>query len=917
VAFNPTWAADNSADALAITTTYNVSASTSTVYGLNLTNADNGADTGVIDALALFSNNQATETLADGVIIQHNASSGTLTDALQIANTTAGGTIANAINILETAGTITTGLNLGAGIGTAISLQDGETIDNSVADTIVLASNASGGAGVLRLPVKTDTGDPTPALDVEGNIYYNTFDNVFRCYQASGWTNCIGAGGTTTLKQAYDNDADGSDVIILTTSTDGDIIFQTIGGAADTQFEVTAASAPEIDMVNFTNTGFGTVTANVDTLTSSIFTATGTGANNSAIHAIIGNAPVDASDVINGVEITGFAQTVASTTQNLLFIDAAASGNTNGSLNGINIDSITADSATEYAINFGTGWDANLNFSGAGDINIVDNSTTALTISQGSDNYLVLNTDDTNTAVTLDLPVVGSSSTTGNLFTSNVTKTINIGTGTAADTINIGTGATTADTINFGNTTATLATTLNFQSGAQTVNPFDFLADSVTTANAIDLSIDALTTGEGLYLSSTSTALASGGHLALFEWNPGSADTTDADLFTINVNSNATVTGDLFHVQSNSSDLFSVGQAQITSALPHQFTATGDVSIAYDLVFTNQTASQIESYGPFSIVAGESFENNNLTLSAYGTGNIILDPANAGYVQLEGATRFNAQVTLANDATPDVSSGSWFVTGGTTTITDFDAGSGTLEDGHIIVIESAHAVTIDCAASTEFYCGTTDIVLADNDLITFVYDAAEDIWRLVGWVDESTDGGQDIAEFFQSTQSLLPGEVVKVDPENPDHVIKSASAYESSVLGTVSTSPGITLGENINGTSYPIALAGQVPVKISQSSANIIPGDYLTTSTDPGMAMKATQAGQVLGRALEGWTPGSGQTEIMMFVNLSWHDSDVFLTDTGDITIASVNGDYQISKAGAPIDRVGLFSEAAVADLTG
>ncbi len=133
VSIAPTWTADNTADALSITTTYNVSASTSTVYGLNLINADNGGSTGVIDALALFSNDQATETMADGVIIRHNASSGILTDGLQIENTTAGGTITNAINILETAGTVTTGINLGAGLTTGI---------NANANTIVNIGNA-------------------------------------------------------------------------------------------------------------------------------------------------------------------------------------------------------------------------------------------------------------------------------------------------------------------------------------------------------------------------------------------------------------------------------------------------------------------------------------------------------------------------------------------------------------------------------------------------------------------------------------------------------------------------------------------------------------------------------------------------------------------------------------------------------
>ncbi|KKT21970.1 MAG: FG-GAP repeat protein, partial [Parcubacteria group bacterium GW2011_GWB1_43_8b] len=714
----------------------------------------------------------------------------------------------------------------------------------------------------------------------DGFIAFDTGDNQVKAWYSGAWNSIAGA--STTLKQAYDNDADGSDAVILTTSTDGDIIFQTIGGAADTQFEVTAASAPEIDMVNFTNTGFGTVTANVDTLTSSIFTATGTGANNSAIHAIIGNAPVDASDVINGVEITGFAQTTAST-QNLLFVDAAPSGNTTGSLNGINIDSITADAATEYAINFGTGWDANLNFSGAGDINIVDNSTTALTMSQGSDNYLVLNTDNTNTAVTLDLPVAGSSSTTGNLFTSNVTKTINIGTGTAADTINIGTGGTTADALTFGNTG--VATTFDFNSGAATVDAMDLAFDSITSVNAIDLSVDALTTGVGFNLQSTSTNLSSG-NLAKFDWSPTTWATSSGDLFRITLGQYGDTTGNLFRIDDNSSDLFKVGTAQITSAVPHQFTAAGDVSVAYDINFTNQTAAQIESYGPFSIVAGESFENNNLTLKTYGTGNVILDPASTGYVQLEGATRLNSEVTLADDATPDVSAGSWFVTGGTTTITDFDAGSGALEDGHIIFVKSEHTVQITCIASTELNCGGANLSLTSGDLVSFIYNSADDIWYLINFMDQGgNQAGTDIAEYFPSTQTLLPGEVVKVDPENAEHVIKSASAYESRVVGIVSTNPGIVMGQN-NGSDYPVALAGRVPVKISASSEAITPGDYLTTSTDSGMAMKATGNGRVIGQALEPWSANSGKETITVFINNSWYENLGSLNAEGDIKLA-------------------------------
>ncbi len=70
-----------------------------------------------------------------------------------------------------------------AGTGTASTVQIG-----------------AGGAGsttpdFFGLDVKSDTGDPVSG-GFEGAMYYNTADNVFRCYQNTGWTNCIGSGGT-------------------------------------------------------------------------------------------------------------------------------------------------------------------------------------------------------------------------------------------------------------------------------------------------------------------------------------------------------------------------------------------------------------------------------------------------------------------------------------------------------------------------------------------------------------------------------------------------------------------------------------------------------------------------------------------------------------------------------------------------
>jgi len=66
-----------------------------------------------------------------------------------------------------------------------------------------------------------------------------------------------------------------------------------------------------------------------------------------------------------------------------------------------------------------------------------------------------------------------------------------------------------------------------------------------------------------------------------------------------------------------------------TFALPTSFTASGDVSMAYDLIMSNQTASNIKSLGPLTIEAGESFESNDLTLKTYNQGSVVVSNADA------------------------------------------------------------------------------------------------------------------------------------------------------------------------------------------------------------------------------------------------------------------------------------------------
>jgi hypothetical protein len=117
-------------------------------------------------------------------------------------------------------------------------------------------------------------------------------------------------------------------------------------------------------------------------------------------------------------------------------------------------------------------------------------------------------------------------------------------------------------------------------------------------------------------------------------------------------------------------------------------------------------------------------------------------------------------------------------------------------------------------------------------------------------------------------------------------LIKSNSPYQSNTIGIVSNNYGdfSSTGNNIKkeNNPMPVALSGRVPVKISNNSEPIKFGDYLTTSSDPGMATKATKAGFAIGKALEDWNPGEGKDTVMVFVEEGYYDGATsFAATTG------------------------------------
>jgi hypothetical protein len=133
---------------------------------------------------------------------------------------------------------------------------------------------------------------------------------------------------------------------------------------------------------------------------------------------------------------------------------------------------------------------------------------------------------------------------------------------------------------------------------------------------------------------------------------------------------------------------------------------------------------------------------------------------------------------------------------------------------------------------------------------------------------EVASSGSDLAEIYTTNDnSLVPGDVVSIDSSLSSGVKKSQIAYDKSVAGVVSTKPGLAIGEvDQEGIkAVPVALSGRVPVKVITENGAIKAGDMLTTSSTPGIAMKATKAGAIIGTAINDFN-GEGVGQILVFV---------------------------------------------------
>ena len=135
--------------------------------------------------------------------------------------------------------------------------------------------------------------------------------------------------------------------------------------------------------------------------------------------------------------------------------------------------------------------------------------------------------------------------------------------------------------------------------------------------------------------------------------------------------------------------------------------------------------------------------------------------------------------------------------------------------------------------------------------------------------------GADVAEYVSTTESVEPGDVIEIDPNNPGQFRKARSAISMKVAGIITTDPGVVLGGNSvapgGHAGHPaVALAGRVPLKVMAKYGAIEIGDLLVSSPFPGYAMKCQNRneciGAIIGKAMEPLESGVGKIMVQVML---------------------------------------------------
>jgi hypothetical protein len=99
-------------------------------------------------------------------------------------------------------------------------------------------------------------------------------------------------------------------------------------------------------------------------------------------------------------------------------------------------------------------------------------------------------------------------------------------------------------------------------------------------------------------------------------------------------------------------------------------------------------------------------------------------------------------------------------------------------------------------------------------------------------------------------KNVADGSVIISTPEG---FYLSRYPYDNTIAGVITANPAVVLGLKLADNDFALNTKGTVNVRVSTVNGPIQTGDLLTSSLVPGVAMRATRAGTVIGTALSSY----------------------------------------------------------------
>jgi hypothetical protein len=580
------------------------------------------------------------------------------------------------------------------------------------------------------------------------------------------------------------------------------------------------------------------------------------------------------------------ASTTGLTATNIYTSTLSATGQT--SLANASATSLTISGKTTFANASGTSLTLGIGSSVAGKLtfaNASNNFTTSFVSSSTQSSNLTFTLPGTLGTTDQVLATDG----TGNLRFANLSGPLVTGTVGKLAMWTSASGLNSGITLDNGTVAGINATsssyTYNIQAGAN-VNPFNIASSSGASLFSIDKSGNLSVQGSTLYVGVTIGNLASNGPIGT------AAATVDINT-TVNMNQTTagrtftipapaiTTAGRILYINNNGTVGFSINNA--TNSLQR--------------IEINESFQFIWDGTDWRTVGGASGDSQTTVIKS--------------------ADQTRANTTMTDDTELKFyvrPNETWVVRyvieGNSPTAADFKfaitAPSGAVCDFSMLESENSTSISnVACGVSTglisgsggpEPYIGSASIV-----------NGATAGYVTLQWAEQVTSGtatvyagsylnafrvsGADLAEAYPTNDAtLLMGELVSLDPNLDSGVMRSTRAYDKNMVGIITTKPGLVIGD-ISASSMKtqalVALTGRVPVKVSTENGAIQVGDLLTSSSIPGVAMRATKAGQVIGQAMSSFDgPGTG-TVVVFIKNSHFNGTNAQDFLTRDVTATS------------------------------